>query len=911
MGALHSLGPSINGNATEAEAQALESITAQQMLETCRAMTEQVDSQPLAVIVQAFWDILLVKGHKIPHLACLLALVNRSHVTAVEAIVTDSARRLNEALLQRGGAEAGFGPSANQNAKTILRFYCALAALGVVSTTSVLTQLTAIVSSATQIARDAAPGGDVREWQPYADFLVEAVVLAVPWGLRTLQESDAFADFYAAVSEYFQSRADFMAELLPWSVDAADAATHQVTEAFVATAWHALQDVLPHDAPALRAIPRPQDFVDNAYNTSAVYDIGEIRVPAAAPVSTGAFDCPGVVVCETYPHRGVLPLLPDHIERQPAECPALEGLIMQEYYLHGLHAYAASGPAIVDQITTAIATPFSCTALLVELLISQMLLLSPPLTVFGYQSLLVRLVEHFGQTLAMPFGGCMKTLFEAAAHMDPFLLHRCGELLAVFISNNEYRWPWARWERVLEADGWSAQRRFCGTALMKLVRLSADLGFVQSKVLPRDNTNWTALIPASTQATKPPLDAGNLAQPYEEIMTWVREKAGAATIQQRLKERIRGGLGWSWGDTIQAFLHVLLIRGELAPQHTVTLLERYRAVLAEPDDEKAVVDKGVDGDGSEQGEALRGATERGEAVADAVGEGEAQRPAASVLLDTVDCVWESNSQRFCLAVLRLMTEELVTAMDVLKWLFSPAGDASWPRLVDGNVLRAMAAMELLLSVFDTCVSRTKAAKDVVKGSHESVPQRRAELAKVEEDMATAQRASQDASIPEEDRENLLARLQTLTRREAEAQGRLRAEEGQLEASSALLACRHGELVAAVRVALLEFIKAASKLEGSISTCGAEKGQVVNGEQTENDEGPKGADSNPVSGQHGEAATQRKVLHLLLQLMTAFISKYVPAAHMSAEFLREVLDEGGASPFVKESIRERCGWGSSC
>jgi hypothetical protein len=881
MGALHSLGPSINGNASEAEVQALESLTAQQMLDTCRVITEELDSQPLAVVVQAFWDILLVKGHKAPYLACLLSLVNRTHVTAVETIVTDGARRLNEALQQRGGVEPGFGPSANHNGKAILRFYCALAALGVVSTTSLLSQLTAVVKSATQIAQDA--DGDVREWQPYTDFLVEAVILALPWGLRALQESsDLFTAFCSAVEEYHRIRgSDNTAELQPWRADpGTEGSTPQAREAFVITAWSALQDVLAQDTP-LRAVPRPQGFVDNAFNTSAVYDVAEIQVPSQAPIAAGEHDRLGVLVSETYPPRGVLPLLPMHLERHPADSPTIDCLIMQEYYLHALHAYAANGTAVVDQITAAIATPFPCAALLVELLISQMLLPVPPLTVFGYQSMLVRLVEHYGQVLAMSFGGCMKTLFECSANMDPFLLHRCGELLAVFVSNNNYRWPWARWERVLEADGWSSQRRFCGTTLAKLVQLSADLSFIQDKVLPRDNPNWLTLLPASNQATRPPLDPNNpnvLAQPYGDIMAWVMEKVQAVAMQQRLKEHVQGKLGWSWEDTLQAFLHVLLIRGELAPQHTKTLLERYHDVLARCDEE----------------------SDR---------QPEAQRPGASVLLDTVEQVWESNSQRLCLTVLRMIDEKLVLVSDVLVWLFSPVGNAHTPRLVDSKVLRAISAMELLLSVLDSSVSQTKANKGVVKNLLQSVPQHRAELAKVGEDMASAQRQSQDASTSQEERETLLTRLQTLITREAEAQERLQAEEQLLEASAAALATQHGQLHTAVRVALLQFIKAASTLQVSKPT---ENGieavsepQAAHVEQVaadSKDEVREGSDEAASSlEQRGETEAHRNILHLLLQLMSAFVVKYVPAAHTSAEFLGGVLDEGSADTRVRDLI----------
>lgn len=123
----------------------------------------------------------------------------------------DGGRRLHDALNQRGGAEAGFGPSANHNAKVILRFYCGLAALGVVSAASTLAALRACVVAATKVASAAgSKGGDVREWLPFADFLVEASLLALPWGARALQENaaEAWAELVASVDGYLEARGE-------------------------------------------------------------------------------------------------------------------------------------------------------------------------------------------------------------------------------------------------------------------------------------------------------------------------------------------------------------------------------------------------------------------------------------------------------------------------------------------------------------------------------------------------------------------------------------------------------------------------------------------------------------------------------------------------------------------------------
>ena len=79
----------------------------------------------------------------------------------------------------------------------------------------------------------------------------------------------------------------------------------------------------------------------------------------------------------------------------------------------------------------------------------------------------------------------------------------------------------------------------------------------------------------------------------------------------------------------------------------------------------------------------------------------------SALLDTTELVWACNSQRLCLTAARLVAEELVTTGDVLSWLFSKAPGAQDLRLVDRDVLRATAALELLLATFDTLASQAE------------------------------------------------------------------------------------------------------------------------------------------------------------------------------------------------------------
>jgi hypothetical protein len=146
-----------------------------------------------------------VPACRVPYFAVLVSLLNNTSVQATEAIVLDCGRRLTAALAQADAPAAGLALPPSAVAKTLLRFECALAALGIVSCASVTAQLSALVSHASLCLTEApAP----RRAQPYTDFLVEGVLLALPWGGATLWDYDTTASekLLAAVDDYIAAR---------------------------------------------------------------------------------------------------------------------------------------------------------------------------------------------------------------------------------------------------------------------------------------------------------------------------------------------------------------------------------------------------------------------------------------------------------------------------------------------------------------------------------------------------------------------------------------------------------------------------------------------------------------------------------------------------------------------------------
>lgn len=193
-------------------------------------------------------------------------------------------------------------------------------------------------------------------------------------------------------------------ELSPWLQMTPDATLPIESPDFVPQLFAAVQE-LKASGWVANCVPKPQTHVDNAFNSGAVFEAPQATAPTTPPSPPGNTPSSGKGVAASaytplYPPRGLWPVLPPHLDRAPEDTNAMDVIIAQEYYMHVLQAYASNGKACVDELTAGLPVPFASVSLLVELLISQMLLPAPPLMVFAYQSMLVRLVEVVGQPVA-------------------------------------------------------------------------------------------------------------------------------------------------------------------------------------------------------------------------------------------------------------------------------------------------------------------------------------------------------------------------------------------------------------------------------------------------------------------------------------------------------------------------------
>lgn len=145
-----------------------------------------------------------------PFFAVLVSLLNRTAVEASEAIVTDAGKRLAASLSFAAHPDPGNAPSCNQITKAILRFYCGLSTLGVISCSSVTACFQQFIDKAMELvsADSDASGASSSAKQPYGDMLVEAVLLALPWGGKALfeQEKESMEALFQRLHGYMGAR---------------------------------------------------------------------------------------------------------------------------------------------------------------------------------------------------------------------------------------------------------------------------------------------------------------------------------------------------------------------------------------------------------------------------------------------------------------------------------------------------------------------------------------------------------------------------------------------------------------------------------------------------------------------------------------------------------------------------------
>ena len=582
--------------------------------------------------------------HKAPTYATLAGLFNAASPATGAAIVGDASAYLSTAATtdDRDGVRVG------------ARWLAALAAAGVATPASLGACLTALVegADAARVAGEKA-GVSPREWQPYADDLAAAALLALPWCGPDLAGSHELAGVVQGAGRYAASRPRTASPGLspylgPLPADDAAAACDSGGASFLGTLLDAITAAAESGDWATATVPTPAATLRATLAASTPHAATPPSVPADPPclAAAGAAspDERAATLLAAHPPRGGAVLLPSPL-------PPLDAIIAADYVTDTVRTF--DGDRIAAARTLALGLPCAAAAeaaregghaiILADTLISA--LLRPPLPALkplAYAAIMVdvcKLVPAFPRAMS----GCVRELFSRVEALDPELSARTADWLSYHLSNFEFMWPWPKWAGVLAAPTHDPARRFVGGLIARLVRL-AYWQRIES-VLPPE---FRVLLPPTPDPAPLPaagVGGGAASTPEDaaaaEIVALVRRKTPAAGLTEWVESSPTATAlgGPSSPAVVSAVVRGLLTAGSKSFTHMITALERYVEAVGP--------------------------------LLDAAG-----GAGAAAALSAAATVWAAAPARAAQAIDRLMALRLVSGDAVVAWALASRGAAS-------------------------------------------------------------------------------------------------------------------------------------------------------------------------------------------------------------------------------------------
>ncbi|TYZ63368.1 hypothetical protein PybrP1_010112 [[Pythium] brassicae (nom. inval.)] len=284
--------------------------------------------------------------------------------------------------------------------------------------------------------------------------------------------------------------------------------------------------------------------------------------------------------------------------------------------------------------------------LLLETLFVAALTESSVATVAYYCAVLCQLVKSEARVVSAALAVVVELLFREAAFMSAGAVDAFVKVFSHLLSNFEFKWPWANWAHVLEAQEDDAQRLVVSAVIERCVRLSY-LQHMQS-VLPSE---FHMLLPP---APKPrirfqiaDLDETNDASGvtpatrdlYQAVTAKLKAHPPAAAFESWLADETAAA-GVARSDVVEVVWTCLLEAGAATFTHMRMLLDKYGH--AEPL---------FGGDASEL-----------------------------VLVKTVGFVWLKSPQHIGLILNMMLQQQIIRATTIATWIFTPDAvqQYSWP-----------------------------------------------------------------------------------------------------------------------------------------------------------------------------------------------------------------------------------------
>lgn len=261
---------------------------------------------------------------KTPVYATLVAMLNHSSGEFVEEVVRATCEQLETTL-------ASTSLDDRIKARLLLRFIAVWPVVGIVTASAAVDILDAVVCAAV----DAADKGEAG-WQPRADYLVYAVLAALPWGGAALQTAKEFDVMMDSIEDYLRKRRqgpDPAAMLFaPPAGSAADTVDDWLEEC-----WGRVNEVRKAGAQddaswSVKSIPPVTDIITGdsfelgggAHHTPPPLKVAEMSFSGAAE-ALAAYPVRPRLRCESIANRSILPNQFPNFSLEPGGWSRLRG----------------------------------------------------------------------------------------------------------------------------------------------------------------------------------------------------------------------------------------------------------------------------------------------------------------------------------------------------------------------------------------------------------------------------------------------------------------------------------------------------------------------------------------------------------------------------------------------------------
>jgi nuclear cap-binding protein subunit 1 len=528
---------------------------------------------------------------KAPIYGTLVGILNDENLVFGAAVVEHVCRQLRNALSEL--------PASHLTVKLLLRFLAELTNAKVVEPQSFVGLLTRFMPTAERIGTK-------------ADLLLSCALQTLPYAGGTLAEScdDAFDTFWMALSALFQSRKPncvlrVVAASEP-SQDLEDAAIEDPLQAV----WAVAQQV-KREGWKTASIFRPYaGLEEGGLHLGCGTDAKQHEIPAdLAPPSS----FPGDV--QLYAH---MPFLSREVGEtvsagaaddaaKVAELSETDRFMYHSYIRDILEAFRPDHKEAASQLVNWLSVlPVGAPRdlLLFEGFFAVQLQQPSKQIPSGYLTSVMLTLIKDNQAYAKPLAQIVLMFFEKIDRMDSGAVDRLTSFLAVFLSNFDYKWPWARFARVVQEEADSRSRLFVKAVLERCVRLSyvGRIGKVLEgneatepllSLLPpqgKSKSKYLGDMSAEEEAaldddvpTRGPSDSNATDEESgkticKSLVSMIKRETDSTELMEWIETKMPAD------DTtadfrVETWMHALLHCGQKSYSHLITLIVRYENVM--------------------------------------------------------------------------------------------------------------------------------------------------------------------------------------------------------------------------------------------------------------------------------------------------------------------------------------------